>query len=286
MSISLSGRQRDRFKADLQAHRETFSLNDGEYADQVLKVSLNTYKKCVQANGPLALKRHTFVNIFANTALDPRNYGLAIGVPSQVSPFGGYQKNDYKFLCGRFFLYRRSFLTARHITRSILDIRPSESHECLSFTELHYYTSEVGAREESRYHGDVYMNQERSILSLPAYSQGQVRLTHLQPERLGAKRQDKDARCGVGLRKSQRLLATDGILRLRRRPDRGERLASPGHLQDYRGRFGGVCCAFRRACADRRTRYHHYTAHVGQDCGQTCTCLTDGYQWIASQGSP
>ena len=50
---------------------------------------------------------------------------------------------------------RRSFLTARHITRSILDIRPSESHECLSFTELHYYTSEVGAREESRYHGDV-----------------------------------------------------------------------------------------------------------------------------------
>jgi hypothetical protein len=187
MSISLSGRPRDRFKVDLQAHRETFSLNDGEYADQVLKVSLNTYKKCVQANGPLALKRHTFVNIFANTALDPRNYGLAIGVPSQVSPFGGYQKNDCKFLCGRFFLYRRSFLTARHITRSILDIRPSESHECLSFTELHYYTSEVGAREESRYHGDVYMNQERSILSLPAYSQGQVRLTHLQPERLGAK---------------------------------------------------------------------------------------------------
>jgi hypothetical protein len=42
-------------------------------------------------------------------------------------------------------------------------------------------------REEIRYHGDVYMNQERTILSMPAYSQGQVRLTLLQPERLSSK---------------------------------------------------------------------------------------------------
>ena len=98
MTISLSARQRERFRADLLAHRETFSLNDAEYADQVLKVSLNTYKKCVQSTGnaPLALKRHTFVSIFANTALDPKNYGLSIGVPSQVSPFGGYQKNEFQ----------------------------------------------------------------------------------------------------------------------------------------------------------------------------------------------
>ena len=47
-------------------------------------MSLNTYKKCVQSGGsaPLSLKRHTFVNIFAHTALDPKNYGLSIGVPS------------------------------------------------------------------------------------------------------------------------------------------------------------------------------------------------------------
>lgn len=189
MTIGLSGRQRDRFKADLRAHREAFSLNDADYADQVLRVSLNTYKKCVQSTGnrPLALKRHTFVSIFANTALDPKNYGLSIGVPSQVSPFGGYQKNEFPFLCGRFFLYRRSFLTARHITRSILEIRPSDSQECLSFNELLYYTAEVGVREEIHYHGDVYLNQERSILSLPAYFQGQVRLMLLQPERVGSK---------------------------------------------------------------------------------------------------
>jgi hypothetical protein len=189
MAVSLSGRQRDRFKADLLAHREKFSLNDAEYADQILKVSLNTYKKCVQLTGgtELSLKRHTFVSIFTHTALDPKNYGLAIGVPSEMSPFGGYQKDDFLFLCGRFFLYRRSFLTARHITRSILEIRPSDSQECLSFNELHFYTAEVGSREEVRYHGDIYMNRERSILSMPAYFHGHVRLTLVQPERLGSK---------------------------------------------------------------------------------------------------
>jgi hypothetical protein len=187
MNISLFGRQRNRFSADLRAHRETFSLNDAEYADQVLKISLNTYKKCVQpdGSGALTLKRHSFISIFANTALDPRSYGLSISVPSQVSRFGGYKKSEFKFLCGRFFLYRRSFLTARHITRSILEIRESESQECLSFNELHFYTSESGIREELHYHGDIYINQERSILSLPAYSQGQVRLALLQPERTG-----------------------------------------------------------------------------------------------------
>ena len=189
MTMSFSGRQRGRFRTDLLAHRQTFSLNDAEYADQVLKVSLNTYKKCVQLSdtGCLALKRHTFVSIFTHTALDPKSYGLSIGVPSQISPFGGYQKDDFSFLCGRFFLYRRSFLTARNVTCSILEIRPSESQECLSFNELHYYVAEVGVREEIRYHGDVYMNQERTILSMPAYFQGQVRLTLLQPERLSSR---------------------------------------------------------------------------------------------------
>lgn len=190
MTISISGRHRDRFRADLRAHRETYSLNDAEYADQVLKISLNTYKKCIHSvsSARLALKRHTFVSILANACLDPKNYGLKVGVPSQASPFGGYQKSDFSFLGGRFFLYRRSFLTAGHIVRGVLEIRPSESQECLSFAELQSYVAEVGVREELLYHGDVYINRERSMLSLPSYFQGQVRLTLLQPERLsGAK---------------------------------------------------------------------------------------------------
>ena len=66
-----------------------------------------------------------------------------------------------------------------------MQISPSERQECLSFHEHHYYMAEVGVREEIRYNGDIYINQERSILSLPAYSEGQVRLTLLQPERTG-----------------------------------------------------------------------------------------------------
>ena len=189
MTISLSEPQLSRFKMDLLAHRETFALNDADYAADVLKISLNTYKKCLHASGkPLALKRHTFVSIFANAVLDPKNYGLAIGVPSQSSPFGGYQKSQFQHLCGRHFLYRRSFLTARHITRSILDIHPSENQECLSFKEWHHYTAETGAQQELYYHGDVYMNRERNVLSLPAYFEGQVRLTHLLPERVNPKK--------------------------------------------------------------------------------------------------
>jgi hypothetical protein len=186
MSTSLSGVHLRRFSADLQAHRATSSLNDAEYADQILKISLNTFKKCVQPDSDrLSLKRHTLINILANAGLNPRDYGLSIALPSQSSPFGGYHASDYDHLCGRFFLYRRSFLTARNITCSVLDIRPSGSHDCLAFHELHYYVSDSGARDEIHYSGNVHMNQERNVLSMPAHFEGQVRLTLVQPERLG-----------------------------------------------------------------------------------------------------
>ncbi len=101
MSTSLSGRHLLRFSADLRAHRATFSLNDAEYADQILKVSLNTFKKCVQPDSDkLLLKRHTLLNILANAGLNPRGYGLAMTLPSQSSLFGGYHASDYGHLCG------------------------------------------------------------------------------------------------------------------------------------------------------------------------------------------
>lgn len=186
MTTSLSGRHLARFSAGLRAHRATFSLNDAEYADQVLKISLNTLKKCIQPDSDtLSLKRHTLLNILANSGLNPRDFGLSIALPSQSSPFGGYHASDYDHLCGRFLLYRRSFLTARNITCSVLDIRPSENHDCLAFNELHYYVSDSGARDEIHYSGNVHMNQERNVLSMPAHFEGQVRLTLVQPERLG-----------------------------------------------------------------------------------------------------
>ena len=179
MLISLQGRQRERFRKDLQGHRETFSLNDVDYAAQILKISLNTLKRCLQpkTSPTLTLKRSTFISVFANAGLDSKRYGLIAALPAQGSQFGGYQKKDYQSLCGRHFVYRRSFLTAQNINRCILEISINDVKECLSFHEVQHYVSDSGVRDEQHYTGDIYMNRERSILSLPAFFEGQVRLT-------------------------------------------------------------------------------------------------------------
>src|SRR5437763_1735930 len=95
--IRLAGRHRERLQSDLRAHRETFSLTDARYAGEILKISLNTYKKCLQSGSraPLTLKRQTLIALLASADLDPRRYGLSIHAPSQASPFGGYRKDDY-----------------------------------------------------------------------------------------------------------------------------------------------------------------------------------------------
>ena len=51
VKIILEGDHYARFRADLLAHRDRFPLNDADYVDQVLKISLNTFKKCVNAAG-------------------------------------------------------------------------------------------------------------------------------------------------------------------------------------------------------------------------------------------
>ena len=240
MTISLTGQHRDRFIAELRAHRGTFLISDAEYAEQVLKVSLNTYKKFVRSTGraPLKLKRHTLISVCTRVGLDPKAFGLSIGIPAQIAPFGGYRKDDYGFLTGTFFLYRRSFLTARHITRSILEIYPSDTKECLEFHELHYYVSESGVRDEQHYGGDVHLNEERSVLSMPAYFGGQVRLTLLlMPEHAGGQREaPEDAWGGTGLRHSERLLAANGFLLVCRGSDRRQGVEPEGAVQDDPGR--------------------------------------------------
>jgi hypothetical protein len=190
MAISLHGRQRQKFRADLLAHRESFSLTDADYAGRILKVSLNTLKKCLETGsaGSLSLKRQTFLRIFGHAGLDPHAYGLAVALPSRASPFGGYDKRDYAFLCGRYFLYRRSFLTARNINRMVLEIAPSQTKECLSFREIQYYVSDSGVRDEQHYAGDVYIDSNRSMLGFPASHEGQTRLMLVgMPQRVEGK---------------------------------------------------------------------------------------------------
>ena len=238
MLISLNGPQRERFRKDLQRHRDTFSLNDADYSARVLKISLNTLKRCLlpKAQNPLTLKRSTFISVFANAELDPKRYGLIAALPAQGSEFGGYQKKDYDFLCGRHFIYRRSFLTAKNINRCILEISVNDMKECLSFREAQHYVSDSGVRDEQHYSGDIYMNRERSILSLPAYFEGQVRLTSIHIRKSHRRRTVEDARRLADVWGAQRLLATYGRLCLHRGAYRYEAWEFEGLVPDHQRR--------------------------------------------------
>ena len=56
MDITIRGDQRARLRAELQAHRARSTLNDADYARLVLKISLNTFKKCLGPTAELTLK--------------------------------------------------------------------------------------------------------------------------------------------------------------------------------------------------------------------------------------
>jgi hypothetical protein len=177
VNIILEGDHYAKFRADLLAHRDRYPLNDAEYVDQVLRISLNTFKRCINAEGHLSLTRPTFLHIFVNTGLNPREYGLPMALPIRESPYGGYDKNEYHFICGRLFMYRRSFLTAANINKSVLDVYTNNKKECLSFTEYLCYVSDSGLPHEQTYEGDVHVDGDRATLSFLTLLGGQVRLT-------------------------------------------------------------------------------------------------------------
>ena len=161
-----------------------YGTNDASYANEVLKVSLNTYKKCVKSlgNGELTLRRSKLVSIISNADLDPQAYGLDVFVGGGDKRFGNYHKRSFRHLCGRFLIYRRSFLTASDITCGVLDIGESPVHECLTFVERHHYLSELGQIQKLEYSGNIYMDEGQALLSLPAYENGKVRLVQLMAE--------------------------------------------------------------------------------------------------------
>lgn len=180
MTFRLQGRHLELFREHLREHRARYTVGDAEYAEGVLKVSLNTYKKCAlggSGSEAVSLKRHTFMSILSNAGLDPRHYGLTLALPGARSGHGGYDKREYAFICGPHYLYRRSFLTARNITRSVVEIAAAEGRECLTFHEVHYYVSDSGVRDEQHYQGDLHIDRDRSLIGMPSYFEGQVRLT-------------------------------------------------------------------------------------------------------------
>ena len=182
MNIVLSGRGRSKFAEDLAAHRAECHENDADYARLVLRISLNTLKKCLemQAPRPLSLKRQTLVAICSSAGLDPAHYGLNVKLPSRGSQFGAYTKADFGFIAGRYFLHRRSFLTGNNINRSLLDIRWNDREQCLAFNERLRYRSDGGVDQQNEYGGNVYMHRDRVLMSMLSNDAGELRviMTH------------------------------------------------------------------------------------------------------------
>jgi len=180
MAIELSGAPRKRFRSSILAHRNNSNENDAVYARDILKISLNTFKKCIGPDESLSLKRRSLVSILNAIRLDPAAYGLKLTLPGPTAPYGGYSQAEYGFIANRYLLYRRSFLTGLNVTRAVLDISWNREKECLSFVEYLRYVSDSGVRQEINYAGDIYMHPDRVLMSLLVIDQGETRLTMLQ----------------------------------------------------------------------------------------------------------
>ncbi len=188
MAVELLGDDRVRFARDLVQHRDAYPIKDADYAERILSVSLNTYKRCINSEDfpRLAFKRHTFISIFQRAALDPARYGMNITLPSQSDRHGGYGQTDYPHLAGRFIFYRRSFLTGMNIVRGVLDITWSEPKQCYVFIEFLHYLTNSGVPYETTNTGEIHIQKDRNMMFLLACHAGAVRLTMLHvPEKPG-----------------------------------------------------------------------------------------------------
>lgn len=189
MLIKLNDVARRRLREDLAAHRARSALTDADYCTTVLRVSLNTLKKCLDPGPDLTIKRRTFAAIIQHAGLDPARYGGS--VPSSAgddASHGGYSKTEFGFLAGQYLLHRRSFLTAENITRSVLEIAWDSSRGCLIFTERMRYVSDAGVTQSFDYSGDIFIHADRVLMTLVSSKEGEVRMTMLHtPSRRSGK---------------------------------------------------------------------------------------------------
>ncbi|KAB2851056.1 MAG: hypothetical protein F9K44_02860 [Hyphomicrobiaceae bacterium] len=178
MNIVLSGRHRTSFAEDLAAHRGECHENDADYARLILRISLNTLKKCLEPDParPLSLKRQTLIAICTSAGLDPARYGLNVKLPSRGREYGAYTKADFGFMAGRYLLHRRSFLTGSNINRSLLEIRWNDREQCLSFQERIRYRSDGGVPQQFEYNGEIFMHRDRVLMSMLSNDAGELRM--------------------------------------------------------------------------------------------------------------
>lgn len=179
---SLPALARKQLRVSLLRHRQGFALSEADYVEKVLKVSLNTYKKCVDEldDTDLRLKRRTLISILKAAKIDPASLGLDVLVPSASHEYGGYDPEDFKYLVGTYFTHRRSFLTARNIVRGILTISLDQENRCFAFEEYNNYISDAGLHDETFYNGAIHINRDRNLFSFHATNDGQNRLLMAQ----------------------------------------------------------------------------------------------------------
>ncbi len=197
MSLELTGEDRKRFAKQLAQHRNGYPKTDADYARSVLGVSLNTFKRCINATDhpALSFKRNTFISIFQGAGLDPANFGLEISLPSREARFGGYGQADYPHLPGRYLIYRRSFLTALNIVRGVLDIQWDDQLQCYTHSETHSYKTDFGNPYENSCRGEIHIQKQRNLMFLPSMLAGDVRLMMLHlPETPATTRQAQATR--------------------------------------------------------------------------------------------
>jgi hypothetical protein len=179
MDVVLAGRQRLVFRTALLAHRAQSTLTDADYVRTILRVSLNTFKKCIGDGASLTLKRRSFNAIVANAGLDARRFGAKEQAPAPPDDFGGYTRAEYGYMIGRYLLHRRSFQNGIDITRGVLDIGWDDSRACLSFNEMRRYKNANGSWQSNDMGGHIFMHPERVLMGLLAIDKGDVRLTLL-----------------------------------------------------------------------------------------------------------
>ncbi len=185
MDVVLTGAQRERLRQDVAHHRAESPHNDADYAQQILRVSLNTFKKIVGPGDRLGLKQRVFRAVVGNAGLDAAAYGAGLSIPKQALQFGGYSRADFGYLIGRYLIYRRSFQDGVAISRAVLDIQWNEPLSCLSFVEMRRYRVDGGAWQANDIRGNIHMHAERVLMGLLAIDEGDVRLTLLHiPSRL------------------------------------------------------------------------------------------------------
>lgn len=178
MDVVLTGEDRSRFREGLRSARAASSLTDAEYAHDILRVSLNTFKKCLADGAELRLKQRSFRSIVANAGMD-RSVFASGGLPvPAANDYGGYARSDFGYLAGRYLLYRRSFQNGVDISRAVLDIEWSDRHSCLIFNEMRRYKTD-GVWQANDIKGTIHMHAERVLMGLLAIDKGDVRLTLL-----------------------------------------------------------------------------------------------------------